>query len=102
MVEASTGGPGQIVVAETGNKRSHISDEDLAQCVKDIASWLQEKASAHYQAKMASAANAASADQVNAVLGAFSAESCGHLSLSLQKFNGGLHYQDNFIGLNID
>ena len=102
MVEASTGGPGQIVVAEMGNKRKNISDEDLAQCIKDIASWLQEKASAHYESRMAPTANGASAEKVNAVLATFSAQSCQHLALSLQKFNGGLQYQDNFIGLSVD
>ena len=49
MVEASSGGAaGRIVVAETGNKRRNISDEDLAQCVKDLASWMQENAAAHF------------------------------------------------------
>ena len=51
---------------------------------------------------MAGTANSASADQVNTVFAGFSASACTHLALSLQKFNGGLHYPDNFIGLSID
>ena len=100
MVESTTSG--RVVVAETGNKRRNISDEDLAQCVKDIASWLQEKASDHFNQNMAGTANTATADDVSAMLSAFSASSCTHLALSLQKFNGGLHYKDNYIGLPLD
>ena len=101
MVEAG-GAAGQIVVAEMGNKRRNISDEDIAQCVKDLATWMETNAADFYQSKMVPVANAASEDQVTAVLGNFNAAGCSHLKISLQKFNGGLHYQDNFIGLNLD
>ena len=36
MVEAA---PKKIQVAEMGNKRKEISDEDVTQCIKDLASW---------------------------------------------------------------
>uniref|UniRef100_A0A7S3MNV3 Uncharacterized protein n=1 Tax=Favella ehrenbergii TaxID=182087 RepID=A0A7S3MNV3_9SPIT len=51
---------------------------------------------------MAATANSATADQASACLGEFSASGCTHLALSLQKFNGGLHYQDNFVGLALE
>ena len=70
MVEAG-GSAGQIVVAETGNKRQNISDEDLAQCVKDLAAWMEANAAAHYSSRMAGTANQASAEQVDELLRGF-------------------------------
>ena len=49
MVEAAAG---QIVVAETGNRRQEITDADVTQCIKDIAQWLKEKAPGHHAEKM--------------------------------------------------
>ena len=45
MAEAN---PSKIVVAETGNRRTEISNEDLTQCLKDITSWIQQNAPAHF------------------------------------------------------
>ena len=58
MVEAVS----QIIVAETGNKRTNITDEDVTQCMKDLGTWFETNASAHYTAKMAPTANGATAD----------------------------------------
>ena len=44
MVEAS--GASRIVVAETGNKRTNITDADVTQCIRDLASWFQANAAA--------------------------------------------------------
>ena len=55
MVEAI--GPAKIAVAESGNRRQGISDEDIEQCIKDIAEWLQTNASKHYNERMAPVAN---------------------------------------------
>ena len=99
MVEAHAP---RIVVAETGNKRQNISDEDLVQCIKDVVAWLQENAPAHYTAKIEGAANTATADQVTALLSEFDAGACSHLAISLQKFNGGIQYEDSFVGLSVD
>ena len=100
MVEAS--GASRIVVAETGNKRQNITDEDVNQCIKDLAAWFKENASAYYESALAPTANKAAADKVNAALAAFGASSSCHLGLSLQKFDGGFQYQDTFIGLSVD
>ena len=97
MVEAA---PKKIQVAEMGNKRKEISDEDVTQCIKDLASWFQSNGADHHSSKMAPAANAASEAQVDEVLAVFGASP--HLRLSLQKFNGGIHYMDTFIGLSVE
>ena len=73
MVDAGGSGAGRIVVAETGNKRREISNEDVMQCVKDLAGWFQSNAAAHYESKMAPVANSASEDQIRGVLSEFSA-----------------------------
>ena len=101
MVE-STGGASRIVVAETGNRRTNISDEDLTQCIKDLASWFQTNAASHYEQTIAPRANAAAADQVGSVLAEFASAGTGHLALSLQKFNGGMQYLDTYVGISVD
>ena len=88
-------------MAETGNKRTNITDEDVTQCIKDLSTWFQTNALAHYEAKMAQTANVATADEVNACLNEFGA-SQSHLVVSLQKFNGGMHYTDTYIGLGLN
>ena len=100
MVEAS--GASKIQVAETGNKRQAISDEDVLQTIKDVAVWLQTNAAAHYESQMAPKANQVSEDQTNALLSGFQASQAKHLGMSLQKFNGGMQYEDTFIGLSVD
>ena len=99
MVEA-TGGS-RIVVAETGNKRTNMTEQDTIQCIKDLAGWLETNAAAHYTAQMVPKANSATADQVGAMLTEFGAQT-SHLAFSLQKYNGGLQYLDTFVGLTLD
>ena len=60
MVEA-TGGS-RIVVAETGNKRTNITEQDTVQCIKDLAGWLESNAASHYTEQMVPKANGATAD----------------------------------------
>ena len=100
MVEAQ--GASKIQVAETGNKRQAITDEDVLQTIKDMAAWFQTNATAHYEAKMAPVKDQASQEQTDALLAAFSAGNAKHLGMSLQKFNGGIQYEDTFIGLSVD
>ena len=50
---------------------------------------------------MAQTANVATADEVNACLNEFGA-SQSHLVVSLQKFNGGMHYTDTYVGLGLN
>ena len=71
MVEA-TGGS-RIVVAEMGNKRTDMTEQDTVQCIKDLAGWLETKATAHYTEQMVPKANNATADQVGALLTEFGA-----------------------------
>ena len=100
MVEAQ--GASRIVVAETGNRRRNISDQDVLQCIRDIAAWLQTNAEAHYTEKMADKENLSNADQVNAVLATFAAGVDPHLSLALQRFDGGMQYLDTYVGLSLE
>ena len=99
MVEAS--GASRIVVAEMGNKRTNITEQDTVQCIKDLAGWLETNAASHYTAQMVPKANGAAAEQVTGVLTEFGAQA-SHLAFSLQKYNGGLQYLDTFVGLTID
>ena len=99
MVEAS--GASRIVVAETGNKRTNITEQDTQSTIRDLASWFETNAAAHYTAQMVPKANGATADQVGAVLTEVGAQA-SHLAISLQKYNGGLQYLDTFVGLSVD
>ena len=87
MVEAQ--GASRIVVAETGNKRTNITEQDTVQCIKDLAGWLETNAASHYTTQMVPKANGAAAEQVTGVLTEFGAQA-SHLAFSLQKYNGGL------------
>ena len=90
----------RIVVAETGNKRTGITEEDVTQCIKDLASWLQTNAAAHYNSAMAPRENG-DANMISSVLTEFSAAQT-HLALSLHKFDGGMQYLDTYIGISIE
>ena len=43
----------KIEVAEMGNKRKAITEEDIAQCIKDLAGWFQSNGQGHFESKMA-------------------------------------------------
>ena len=90
----------RIVVAETGNRRTGITEQDVTQCIKDLASWLQTNAAAHYNGVMAPRENG-DANTINDVLSEFSAAQT-HLALSLQKFNGGMQYLDTYVGIPVE
>ena len=86
MVESS--GASRIQVAEMGNKRQNISQEDVNQCIKDLGAWFAENAKAHYQSAMTSTPET-TPEVIKGVLAAFGASDSCYLGLSLQKFNGG-------------
>ena len=44
------------MVAETGNKRKEVSQEDLVQAVNDIKNWFDQNHAGHYQKDAASVA----------------------------------------------
>lgn len=83
----------KITVAETGNKRNALSNEDVSQAIVDIAQWFKTKAPKYFEAKMKAGAE-------SSALAAFTAPE--HLKILLSKFNGGMHFQDTFVGLSID
>ena len=67
-----------------------------------MAAWFQTNAPAHYETKMAPVKDQATQGQTEALLAAFSAGNAKHLGMSLQKFNGGMQYEDTFVGIYID
>ena len=81
----------KIVVAETGNKRTDLSNEDVNQAITDIAQWFNTKQPKYFEANMKQG-------------GANKADLAGlpeHLQLLLLKFNGGLHFLETFKGISI-
>ena len=97
MVEASAGS--KIVVAESGNKRKAITNEDVMQCIKDLSGWFETNAADYFNSKLKVCQGAASAE-VAKVLGEFGAGN-SMLGVALQKYNGSLQYQDTYIGLSL-
>lgn len=97
---AESSGASRIVVAETGNKRTNISEQDVEQCVKDLAAWMETNAPSFYAAKLAPSQGAVDAAEVAGVLAEFSA-GVSMLGVSLTKFNGGMQYLDTFVGLSV-
>ena len=83
-----------------GNKRTSVSDEDVLQCIKDLANWFKTHASPYYASSLEPQTTGASAEEVKSVLGDLGAGE-SHLGTSLMKFNGGLQYEDTFMGLKL-
>ena len=97
MVESTSAA--KIVVAESGNKRKTIGDEDVEQCVKDMTGWFQSKAADYYKNNLENTKGATS-DEIKNVLLEFNATGI-QLGIALLKYNGKLQYQDTFIGLTV-
>ena len=81
----------KIEVAESGNKRTTISDDDVRQALTDIGSWMQSNAAKHFEAHLKVQA---SGDDLAVI-----AWAPAHLKLLLSKFNGGCPFQDLVKGM---
>lgn len=81
----------KIEVAESGNKRTNISDDDVRQALTDIGGWMQNKAAKHFETHMKAQA---SSDDLAAIEWA-----PAHLKILLGKFNGGCPFQDLIRGM---
>jgi hypothetical protein len=71
----------KIQVAETGNKRSTLSNADVNQAILDISQWFKTNATEYYTQHMSN--GGASSEKV-ASIGA-----PDHLKILLEKFDGG-------------
>ena len=85
MVESQSGN--KVLVAEMGNKRQGISDEDVLQAINDLSTWLSSKGYGNLKE------------------GEKTGESTKlhkHLHLLLSKHNGGMQFEETYVGLSLE
>lgn len=84
-------------MAETSNKRVNITAEDINQALNDIAEHFKTNAKCYYDKQLKENKGRAETE-VKTVLGELAGS---WLALALQRFDGGMHYMDTFIGLKL-
>jgi hypothetical protein len=89
----------KISVAEKGNKKAETSAEDVRQALNDITQYFITNAPTFYDSNLKE--NKGNSEQlVNATLQKFNAAS-SHIAISLEKYDGGLHYMDTYVGFKL-
>ena len=86
-------GSSKISVAETGNKRAVLSNEDINQALNDISQWFKSNDKEYFDNYLSK--GGASADEIKAT------NAPEHVQLLLLKFNGGMQFMDTFRGLSV-
>ena len=89
----------KIVVAERGNKRADISLEDIYQALNDITEHFKNNAGPYYDEHLKEN-KGNKAEAVKEALDKFGA-SKSFIAASLERYDGGLHYLDTFVGVPI-
>jgi hypothetical protein len=79
----------KITVAETGNKRAAITDEDVAQAINDLSQWLKTNVPEYAAANLKEGTDASGLSTHK------------HLQILLSKHNGGIHFEDTYQGLSL-
>ena len=89
----------KIVVSEKGNRRTQTSADDVRQALNDITQYFRTNAQSYFDSFLKDN-KGNSETSVQETLAKFKAEK-SHIAISLEKYDGGLHYLDSYVGLKL-